>query len=134
MADSLQRADRAPLPSGGVENDALPPFDSVHFLQGTSFPEERCLGAVLNALTSNDPSTVARMSTDIQTIVDTVADGLTFIAETLQKPADRSQKVDVPTAEECRGLGSIVELLADVLQVVSAADVQRTNAEYRLRR
>ncbi|WP_443743763.1 hypothetical protein [Sutterella sp.] len=132
MADSLQRADRAT--HSGVKTDALPPFDSAHFLQGSSFAEERRLGFVLNVLASNDPAAVAALSPDLQGLVDDVADGLKFVAVTLARPADASQKTDPPTAEECRGLGSIVGLLADVLQVVSAADIHRANAEYRLRR
>ena len=132
MADSLQRADRAS--HIGVKTDALPPFNSADFLQGTSFAEERSLGFVLNALASNDPAAVARLNEDLRGLVDDVADVLKFIAGTLARPADASQKTDAPTAEECRGLGSIVGLLSDVLQVVSAADVQRANAESHLRR
>lgn len=124
MADSLQRADRAT--HSGVENSALPPFTSADFLRGTTFAEERALGCLLNAVATNNAEKLARCDGECRTVIANIADALQLCASTLAGPGALD-------AADARRAGALVGLLSDVLQVVSAADVQRANAESRLR-
>lgn len=126
MADPLQRAGRTPAPNTGANTDALPPFTSAAFLQGTAFAEERALGCVLNAVATNDVEKLARCEGECRTVAANIADALQLCANTLGAPCALD-------AADARRAGALIGLLADVLQVVNAADEQRADAEYRLR-
>ncbi len=109
------------------------PFCSSVWLDETDAAQESALAHIVQIMASNDPERVARaVDTEVISVMDNVTDGLRFIAATLAKPADKSENTSTPSAEECRGLGSIVTLLADCLQLVSLADYQRGQAIYHL--
>lgn len=121
------------LTEGGRIMAKSSPFCSSVWLDGTDEAQESALAHIVQIMASNDPERVAHaVDTEVISVMDNVTDGLRFIAATLAKPADKSENTSAPSAEECRGLGSIVTLLADCLQLVSLADYQRGQAIYHL--
>lgn len=126
-------AKSSPARSGNCAEPEAPSYSSATWLDGTDAAQESALAHIVQIMASNDPERVARaVDTEVISVMDNVTDGLRFIAATLAKPADKSENTSTPSAEECRGLGSIVTLLADCLQLVSLADYQRGQAIYHL--
>ena len=124
----------SPARSGTCAEPEAPSYSSAAWLDGTDVAQESALAHIVQIMASNDPARVARaVDTEVISVMDNVTDGLRFIAATLAKPADKSENTSTPSAEECRGLGSIVTLLADCLQLVSLADYQRGQAIYHLK-
>lgn len=126
-------ATSSPARSGNCAEPEAHSYSSATWLDGTDVAQESALAHIVQIMASNDPERVARaVDTEVISVMDNVTDGLRFIAATLAKPADKSENTSTPSAEECRGLGSIVTLLADCLQLVSLADYQRGQAIYHL--
>ncbi len=123
----------SPARSGNCAEPEAPSYSSATWLDGTDAAQESALAHIVQIMASNKPEQVAHaVDTEVISVMDNVTDGLRFIAATLAKPADKSENASTPSAEECRGLGSIVTLLADCLQLVSLADYQRGQAIYHL--
>lgn len=126
-------AKSSPARSGNCAEPEAPSYSSATWLDGTDAAQESALAHIVQIMASNKPEQVAHaVDTEVISVMDNVTDGLRFIAATLAKPADKSENTSTPSAEECRGLGSIVTLLADCLQLVSLADYQRGQAIYHL--
>lgn len=124
----------SPARSGNCAEPEAPSYSSATWLDGTDAAQESALAHIVQIMASNKPEQVAHaVDTEVISVMDNVTDGLRFIAATLAKPADKSENTSTPSAEECRGLGSIVTLLADCLQLVSLADYQRGQAIYHLK-
>lgn len=127
-------AKSSPARTGNCAEPEAPSYSSAAWLDGTDAVQESALAHIVQIMASNKPEQVARaVDTEVISVMDNVTDGLQFIAATLAKPADKSENASTPSAEECRGLGSIVTLLADCLQLVSLADYQRGQAIYHLK-